>query len=184
MRSLTFAAGIAALALPLTASHGATITLGGPFSQLCYKAALSQDDRDSSLDACTRSINEEAMDDSDRAATYVNRGILKMIRGKDSDADADFDAALALQHDLPDAWLNKGFLRIREGNGREALPLLQEGIKRNPERVALAIFARGVAYEQMGEFDSAYRDLRRAHELEPRWSMPSEYLAHYQVVSR
>lgn len=184
MRSLTFAAGIATLALPLYASHSATITLGGPFSQLCYKAALAQDDRDSSLDACTRSIDEEPMDTADRAGTYVNRGILRMIRGKDADADADFNAALALQHDLPDAWLNKGFLRLRQGNGRDALPLLQEGIKRNPEHVALAIFARGVAYEQMGEFNSAYTDLRRAHELEPRWSMPSEYLAHYRLVSR
>ena len=184
MRSLTFAAGIATMVLPLYASHGATITLGGPFSQLCYQAALSQDDRDSSLDACTRSLNEEPMDTSDRAGTYVNRGILRMIRGKDSDADSDFDAALVLRRDLADAWLNKGFLRLRQGNGREALPLLQEGIKRNPEHVALAIFARGVAYEQMGEFNSAYHDLQRAHELEPRWSMPREYLAHYQVVSR
>jgi tetratricopeptide (TPR) repeat protein len=184
MRSLTFAAGIAALALPLYASNAATITLGGPFSQLCYEAALSGDDRDSSLEDCTRSLNEEPMGHTDRAATYVNRGILRMIRGNDAAADADFDAALALRHELPDAWLNKGFLRIREGNGREALPLLQEGISRNPQNVALAIFARGVAYEQMGEFNSAYKDLKRAHELQPHWSMPSEYLAHYQVVSR
>lgn len=184
MRSLTFAAGIATLAFPLYASHSATITLGGPFSQLCYKAALSQDDRDSSLEDCTRSLNEEAMENSDRAATYVNRGILRMIRGNDSAADADFDAALSIQHELPDAWLNKGFLRIREGNGREALPLLQQGIDRKPENVALAIFARGVAYEQMGDFNAAYRDLRRAHELQPRWSMPSEYLAHYRLVSQ
>jgi len=75
-------------------------------------------------------------------------------------------------------------LRIRNGDGRDALPLLQEGINRNPDRQALAIFARGVAYEQMGEFDSAYRDLKRAHSLEPRWALPKEYLTRYQVVSR
>jgi tetratricopeptide (TPR) repeat protein len=120
----------------------------------------------------------------DRAATYVNRGIINMIQGRDRDADADFDSALALNRNLSDAWLNKGFLRIRNGDGRDALPLLQEGINRNPDRQALAIFARGVAYEQMGEFDSAYRDLKRAHSLEPRWALPKEYLTRYQVVSR
>jgi tetratricopeptide (TPR) repeat protein len=107
-----------------------------------------------------------------------------MVAGNARDADADFDAALAIDRDLPDAWLNKGFLRLRLGDGREALPLLEEGISRNPERQALALFARGVAYEQMGEFRSAYVDLKRAHELEPRWSLPSEYLERYQVVRR
>jgi len=89
-----------------------------------------------------------------------------------------------LDRNLSDAWLNKGFLRIRRGDGRDALPLLQEGISRGPDRAALAIFARGVAYEQMGQFDSAYVDLKRAHDLEPRWQLPREYLARYQVVTR
>lgn len=184
MRSLILAAGIATLALPLSAGKSAVITIGGPLSQLCYEAALSQDDRNSALEECTRSLQEEPLMTPDRAATYVNRGILKMRRGSDSDADADFDAALALDGNLSDAWLNKGFLRLRKGDGRDALPLLQQGIDRKPQRRALAIFARGVAYEQMGELASAYADLKRAHELEPGWSLPAEYLARYQVLPR
>lgn len=184
MKSLTFAAGIASIVIPLSAGHSAVITVGGPLSRICYEAALTGDDRRSALEGCTRALEEEGMQPRDRAATYVNRGIINMIQGRDADADADFDSALALNRDLPDAWLNKGFLRIRNGDGRDALPLLQEGIKRSPDREALAIFARGVAYEQMGQFDSAYRDLKRAHDLEPRWALPREYLTRYQVVSR
>ena len=184
MKSLAFAAGIASIVIPLSAGHSAVITVGGPLSRICYEAALAGDDRRSALEGCTRALEEEGMQPRDRAATYVNRGIINMIQGHDANADADFDAALALNRDLPDAWLNKGFLRIRNGDGRDALPLLQEGIKRSPDRQALAIFARGVAYEQMGKFDSAYRDLRRAHDLEPRWALPKEYLARYQVVSQ
>lgn len=184
MRSLTLAAGIAMLAFPLSAARSAVISVGGPLSRTCYQAALSEDDGNSAMDECTRALNEEAMTPSDRAATYVNRGILRMVRGNDADADADFDAALALNRDLPDAWLNKGFLRIRRGDGRDALPLLQQGIDRKPDRQALAIFARGVAYEEMGEYRSAYQDLTRAHQLEPHWSLPREYLSHYRVVAR
>src|SRR5690242_6903345 len=184
MKSLTLAAGVASLVIPLAAGQSAVITVGGPLSRICYEAALAGDDRSSAIEGCTRALEEEGMMPTDRAATYVNRGIINMMQGHDADADADFNSALALNKDLPDAWLNKGFLRIRNGDGRDALPLLQEGINRNPDRQALAIFARGVAYEQMGDFDSAYRDLRRAHNLEPRWALPKEYLTRYQVVSR
>jgi tetratricopeptide (TPR) repeat protein len=184
MRSLTLAAGIAILALPLSAASSAVMSVGGRLSHGCYEAALSQDDRDSAIRDCTRALDEEGLEASDRAATYVNRGILRMMRSDDADADSDFDAALALNKDLPDAWLNKAFLRIRKGDGRDALPLLQQGIDRKPERQALAIFARGVAYEEMGEYRSAYADLTRAHQLEPHWALPSEYLSHYRVVSQ
>jgi tetratricopeptide (TPR) repeat protein len=184
MRSLTLAAGIAAMMMPMGAVNGAVITVGGPLSRLCYEAALSQDDRTSAIEGCTRALDEEALTSSDRAATLVNRGIIEMTRGDDNGADTDFDAALSLDRGLADAWLNKGFLRLRRGDGRDALPLLQQGIDRQPQREALAIFARGVAYEQMGDYSAAYGDLKRAHQLEPHWSLPSEYLEHYQVVSR
>lgn len=181
MRTLTVAAGIASIILPLTAAGAAVLSVGGPLSQNCYQAALANDTRDLGLDSCTRALREEPLTSRDRAGTLVNRGILQMARGSDALADADFDAALRVDSSLPDAWLNKGFLRLRRGDGRGALPLLQSGIDRGARRQALAIFARGVAHEQMGEFSLAYADLRRAQELAPGWSMPAEYLANYRV---
>jgi len=184
MRTLSVAAGIAFLMVPLSSASAAVLSVGGPLSQNCYEAALSGDTRDQGVAACTRALTEEPLATRDRAATLVNRGILEMTRGKDAVADADFDSALRVDESLPDAWLNKGFLRLRRGDGRAALPLLQSGIDRGARRQALAIFARGVAYEQMGNFQSAYADLRRAQELEPRWSMPGEYLADFKVEPR
>ena len=184
MRTLTVAAGIAAIMLPLTSATAAVLSVGGPLSQNCYSSALGGDTRDQGLASCTRALVEEPMAPRDRAGTLVNRGILEMLRGKDALADRDFDAAIRIDENLSDAWLNKGFLRLRRGDGRAALPLLQTGIDRGARRQALAIFARGVAYEQMGQFQSAYADLKRANELEPRWAMPREYLANYRVEGR
>lgn len=184
MKSLTFAAGIATAAIPLCAASGATMTLGGPLSQNCYQSAIARDARPSAIEGCSRSLAEEGLTDPDRAATYVNRGILHMIRGRDTDAESDFNAATAIDGRLAEPWLNKGYLRLKRGNGRDALPLLQEGIKRQPQREAVAFFARALAYEDIGDLKAAYDDLRRAHALEPSWALPNEYLARYQVGRR
>ena len=44
MRSLIFAAGIAATAIPLGAAQSAVLTLGGPLSRLCYNRRLARTD--------------------------------------------------------------------------------------------------------------------------------------------
>jgi tetratricopeptide (TPR) repeat protein len=184
MKSLSLAAGAAMLMLPTAVAQGAVLTLGGPLSQLCYQGALAGDDRKSALEACSRSLDEESLTGPDRAATLVNRGIIHMIRGHDGEADADFDAALKIDNRASDAWLNKGFLRLRQYKSGEALSLIEEGIKRQPRREALAYFARGVAHEDLGQLTAAYNDLRRAHDLEPNWTLPKEYLARYQSRNR
>jgi tetratricopeptide (TPR) repeat protein len=181
MKAFILSTATASLIALVAPADAAVLTLGGPLANSCYQAALRGSGVSSSIEGCTRALQEEGLARPDRAATYVNRGIVFMSGGRFSDADADFDEALKLNGNLPDGWLNKGFLRLRQGKGREALPLIQKGIDAGANRQALAIFARGVAYEQMGDFRSAYADLRRARELAPGWSLPREYLASYQV---
>lgn len=181
MKSLFIAAGVATLAISGSAT-AAVYSVGGPLSENCYQAALAQDSRPSTIDGCTRALTEEGLLDPDRAATFVNRGILQMSAGHLTSADYDFNQALTIDASLSDAWLNKGFLRIREGKGQEALPLLQKGIDNGARRQALAYFARGVAYEQSGDYRSAYADLVKARAMEPRWALPAEWLAHYRVA--
>jgi tetratricopeptide (TPR) repeat protein len=187
MKALTLSiiavAAVAAIA-PLSSASGAVLTLGGPLASVCYRSALAQDGRSFAIEGCTRALNEESLARPDRAATFVNRGIVYMSAGRYSEADADFDTALNLRQNLPDGWLNKGFLRLRKGDGRDALAMIQRGIDAGAGRQALAIFARGVAYEQMGDFRSAYADLRRAQQLEPGWALPNEYLATYRLAQR
>ena len=178
---LSTAAAAALTVIPMSPAFAAVQTYGGPLAKDCYNHALAGDGRSFAIEGCSRALDEEALPAPDRAATYVNRGIVYMSANRFTSADQDFDAALRLNDNLPDGWLNKGFLRLRQGNGRDALGYIQKGIDAGTDRQALAIFARGVAHEQMGHFESAYADLRRAQQLAPRWSMPREYLATYRV---
>lgn len=165
-------------------AQAAILSIGGPRATSCYEAAAGNDSRPENIQTCTLALNEDSLTARDRVATYVNRGILLMGSDRFAAADADFDAALTLDSGLPDGWLNKGFLRLRQGLGRDALPLIQKAIELGAPKPALAVFARGVAYEQMGEFRSAYADLKRARELAPGWSLPRDYLATYRVETR
>ena len=184
MRILLWTAGVAMLASPMNAAVGAVLTLGGPLSQNCYEAAKNRTSNAFAIEGCTRALEEEGLNPDDRAATYVNRGIVHMLRNRASSAEADFDSALAIDPRLADAFLNKGFLRIRSGNGREALALIQQGLDLGATEKAVAWFGRGVAHEQMGNYSKAYRDFQRARELAPDWDMPSDYLASYRVRGR
>ena len=178
-----FLAAAAAIAIP-TAADAASFTLGGPLAVHCYEAALNRNTTREAFFACDRSLAEEALDDRDRAATMVNRGILYMIAGDYGTAERNFDAGIALDPTASDPWLNKAFLRLREGSGREALPLLERAMELRARREALAYFARGIAHEQMGNLKAAYADLVRARDLEPGWDEPAKALARYQVRRR
>ena len=184
MKRLVFTfLGLSAL-VSRSPAQGAIMTVGGALASLCYQSAREGDGRSSAMESCTRALNEESLTTADRAATLVNRGIVYMSAGHVRQADADFDAALNLAGDLPDAWLNKGFLRLRSGDGRDALPMIQKAMDGGVGSEALAVFARGVAHEQMGDYRSAYADLRRAQQLNPRWGLPRDYLASYRVNER
>lgn len=178
MKALILTAA-AAMAIPTAASAG-IFTLGGPLAVNCYNAAETRLVTRESIQACNRALVEEPLTVRDRAATLVNRGILYMVGTRHAEAEASFDSAIALDPALADSWLNKGFLRLREGDGRAALPLIDRALELRAQRQALAYYARGIANEQAGNISAAYADLQRARALDPDWDLPVRELARYQ----
>jgi tetratricopeptide (TPR) repeat protein len=177
----TASLGIAFAAAPAGSS---VVSVGGPLSILCYKAADRLDASKDAINNCTRSVNEEAMAPHDLAATYVNRGILYMLQNDRTAAESDFNRSLAIDPSVTDATLNKAFLRLKEKRSAEALALLNDSLKVGVRRPALAYFARGLANEDLGDLSAAYADYQRARDLEPAWSLPGQYLARYDLRSR
>ena len=96
----------------------------------------------------------------------------------------DFDAAMAINPDQPEAWLNKGIALYQQGQPAAALPYFEGSIARRTSYQALAYYARGLANEDTGNIRAAYSDLRRAQALSPKWAAPKAELARYQVRQR
>ena len=180
----TFTLSTAAAVLLATASIPATahtFSLGS-MALACYAASFDYPAPASALDQCNFALEQEHLSHRDRVATHVNRGIVRMNLRDHAGAEQDFDAALKMNERAAEAWLNKGLLRLRQDRAAEAMPLIQRALDTDTIRPALAMYARGIANEQLGDLKGAYSDLRRARDMAPGWSAPAEQLKRYSII--
>lgn len=173
----------ALLAATSTPAFAGVQAVGSSNARLCYEAAESRlAPTLRAMAHCNEAVREAGLSRDDIAASHVNRGILRLRRGQVQAAIADFDAAAAMDPGEAEAYQNKGAALIQLNNAREALPLFTMALERNPNRPALAHLGRGVASEVLGDMRTAYREYRRAAELEPNSADAQLSLARFQVV--
>lgn len=183
MKSIFLAASAALLAG--TAASAAVTSIGNSSARTCYEAARSKSGSDESIAECNRAFNIEPLSKHDRVATHINRGIIFMHGGETEAAIRDYDAAIALDPDQGEAWLNKGLALLRTGNSwSEAVPLFDAAVAKQTSEPALAHLARGLAYESAGNVRAAYADYQRAALLDPKWERPRQELRRFQVRGR
>ena len=173
------ALGTAAFALPAAA---AITVIGNSAARLCYEASESQLRTGAGIDNCDRALATENLTRHDTVATHVNRGILRLRKGRIDGAIEDFDSAIALDPGQAEAYLNKGLALLRmPGGPDQALPLFDTALQRNTRKPALAYYGRAVAHELGGRVRDAYRDYRQASRLDPKWRDPKTQLARFTV---
>ena len=183
MRASVLSTAAAAAALSAAGPASASdITMGRSLASACYDASMAPITPRFALFECNRAIEDELLTSEDRAATFVNRGILRMKARDDRGADDDFDMALGIHDGNAEALLNKGFLRLRQGRYRAALPFLDRSIQAKTIRPALAHYARAIVHEELGDVRSAYSDLVKAREADPSWPVPANELARFRVT--
>ena len=174
------AALLAASAVPAV---GAVTVIGNSSARMCFEAAdspIMPTFRD--LDYCDNAFSEGALSRHDTVATHVNRGILRLRRNQIDSAIADFDAAIAIDPNQPEAYLNKGAALIRLNNPSDALGLFTVALEHNTARPEIAHFGRAIANETLGNVREAYYDYQRASELDPDWEDPRVELRRFRVV--
>lgn len=159
--------------------------VGSGFARNCYDAAEEKRPTRQALRICDSALMDEGLDVSDRAKTFVNRGIIHMQAKNIEAALSDYDTAIRIDPGTAEAYVNKGLALMRMGNRQaEAVVQLTEGLSRNPSRPEVAYYSRGILHEMLGLTREAFQDYTRAVELAPDWPEPAEELARFQVVPK
>ncbi len=179
---ILLAAAAVCLAAPLASAQVSVI--GGGLAKECFDAAKYQ--RLSSTDGeklCTRAIESESMKLSNRAATYTNRGVLRMRSSRFDAALSDYETAKRLSPGLGAVYLNEGAALILKGDFNTALTSLDQAISLNTNELHAAYYNRAIAKERTGDVEGAYYDYQKASELFPDWDLPGKQLARFSVVT-
>ena len=130
---------------------------------------------------CTRALREQAMTRTNRAATYVNRGVLRMREGEYEQALSDYSQATDLMPDLGAAYLNKGAAYIYLKDFSSALGTLDRAIELDSNDLFAAYYNRAIARENTGDVSGAYYDFKKSQELNPDWELPARQLTRFTV---
>ena len=174
------------LALPV-AAYAATLTIVGQSAEAraCYLAAEASDVQmpgPEAIATCNRALMVEDISYEDTVATHVNRGIVEFRLSQFDRAMTDFDTALSLAPNQPDALINKGITLLASGGSIDsALQLLDAGLAGQPQRPWVGHYGLAVAHELAGRDADAYREYRRAQDLKPAWDLPKAALARFSV---
>ena len=177
--------GALALSFGLAGSAGAAVTVMGDSSaQQCSEAAFHEQADSASMQLCTEAIGESMLDRRDLAGTYINRGVMWMIRRDYSAARADFQRAIEIDPALGEAWVNRGAVAIIDKHFQDGIDDISKGLTLGTEEPAKAYYNRGVAYEGIDDEKSAYLDYQQALALQPGWELPQHELLRFTVSRR
>jgi tetratricopeptide (TPR) repeat protein len=175
---------VAGVVLAVSPAFAAVVSVGSSAAEQCYEAVVQDRAAATALPICNQAV-DEALSTRERVATLVNRGIVRMKADNVAGAIADYDHAIRLDPDEPEAFLNKGVELLRdEQRWQAALPLFEAALSRNTRRPALAYFGRAVVREGEGNIEAAYRDYRRAADLAPTWDQPRRELSRFRTVRK
>ena len=130
-------------------------------------------DSEQLIRACTAIIRagRQAPDDLSRA--FFDRGRALSDEAQYERAIQDFDLAIKLDPDYPDAFNHRALAYAGQGDYERAIKDFDEAVRLDPN-YAIAIFNRGLALQTMGRPDEAAKDFARAKQAGPRLTSPKE----------
>jgi tetratricopeptide (TPR) repeat protein len=183
-RGLLALAGLTIVAFVASPAGAAISVLGNGISKSCYAAAEFGGDPRDGIATCTDALNLTPLSVRDRAATLVNRGILRSRADDSEGALADYNTGLSLDASLGEGYVDRGATEIVLKNYDVALADINRGIALKANKLEIAYYDRGIVDEAMGNVKNAYNDYKMAVELEPDFALANEQLMRFKVVRR
>lgn len=171
-----------------SAAEAAVAVLGNRLAYSCYRAAEFGLAPREGEQTCTIALDNEALSVRDRAATFINRGVLRSNLHRPALALADYDHAISYaryleEPDLGVAYVNRSSVLNAMGRFAEALESVNKGLGLKTRRPEIGYYNRALAYEGLGDVKAAYYDYKQALALKPDFSEAAEELKRFHVTT-
>ena len=175
---------LAAASLCVPAAFAQISVFGGGLAQDCYEAALYQQvSAQEGEEICSKALSAESMKLENRAATFTNRGVLRMRAGKYDGALNDYTTAKKMKPELGAIWLNEGAAHIFLKDYNSALVSLDKAIELDSQDLYAAYYNRAIAKEHTGDVPGAYYDFQKSAELNPDFERTQWQLSRFTVTN-
>ena len=162
-------------------AHAAVTVFGSKEGEACYLAANSPFGT-SGIGDCDQALRSGALDRRETAGTHVNRGIL-YLRAQNFDAALkDFEEALRIVPNMPEAYVNRGNAYFMQGKYEAALADYDAAIIGETKQIYAAYYNRGLVRERLGQKEKAIEDFKIANSMRPGWQEPRDKLVYYGVT--
>jgi tetratricopeptide (TPR) repeat protein len=183
-RTISAIAACAASVAYAPGAFAAVTVLGDGLAHSCFEyAELGGTARDG-ITTCTIALEQQALPPKDRAATFINRGILKARVDNAPGALDDYNQGLSIDGDLGEGYVDRGATKIVLKRYDEALDDLDRGISLAANRVQIAYYDRAIVDEALGNIRAAYEDYKKAAEIQPDFTLATEQLARFKIVRK
>ncbi|HTP77248.1 MAG TPA: hypothetical protein VMJ73_09735 [Rhizomicrobium sp.] len=176
-------AGAVVTVASIAGAQAAVTVIGSGAAQLCFQAADEGQSSIEYLQYCNEAL-AGALSKDDRAATYINRGVLELLEMKVNAAQDDFNAGLALNDGLGEGYVDRGATLIAQKKYSEAIADINKGISLGSKQPQLAYFDRAMANEALGNLRAAYDDYRQSLVIAPDFTRASDELKRFKVVEK
>ena len=158
------------------AAQSITVIGGDSFAKECYMSAtltvqMQSATRDD-LKHCNMALDHSNLGLRDRMATYVNRGIVYAGMEEYNKAIKDYATAIRMKPDAGEAYVNRGNLYFLGALFDKAVEEYTVALNTGMKKEHVAYYNRGMAYENLKDYNNAEADYRSAIALLPEWTDP------------
>lgn len=144
----------------------AETVFGNSDAQTCFEGARYGGGSNGE-ESCDRALRSATLTKKNRAATLVNRGIIYNRTRRLEKAVADFNAALDIDPQLGEAYLNRGNSRFFQKRMDAAKADYDRAIELRSRDLHAAYFNRGLVYEVLQDKAAARADFEAALRIKP-----------------
>lgn len=176
--------GVVGMVMLMSPAHAAVTVLGGGPATDCYKAAEFDGEPVGGVTTCNAALENISLSIQDRAATLINRGILKGRLDDLRGALADYNAGLKLNDKLGEGYVDRGAVMISLHRYQVALDDITKGLDLGAKQPAIAYYDRAIVNEALGNVRGAYEDYQKALEIDPNMGLASMQLQRFKVVRK